>query len=98
MPDSLSEIVLGELLAIIATEASEHPYEGSRTQKEAWDEIKRRHDALVGRVRELKDALRRIWLHGERIDRIEYLRLMQQDDPLAAAIEARLAASGEGRE
>jgi hypothetical protein len=35
-------LALGNLLAIIASEASAHPYEGSAKQKAAWDEIKRR--------------------------------------------------------
>lgn len=66
----------GELLAIVASEARDHPHEGSDRQKEAWDEIKRRADydsrpdtyAHIGRVRQyltsvIRNLLDRADLH-----------------------------------
>jgi hypothetical protein len=60
----------------------EHVTSSWKAEEADWIEERARHEALVV---ELRHALERVWLHGDRVPRTQFLRLMGRDDPLARA-------------
>jgi ribosomal protein L12E/L44/L45/RPP1/RPP2 len=84
---------IGELLAVVASESSANPFEGSARQREAWDEIKARFSACeaeCGRLREQlaeeKERRQRDFEHANYIAKCAEERVAELREQLRAAL------------